>query len=149
MVTYEYASGKVLIYEDRQWTPYGLHGVDSGNAFYGTKGYMLFSRRGYFEVFLGPKEEPGPAMGKRGRVGQPAPIHMANFLDCVRSRKVPNAPAEVAHLSCGLIHLGNIAHRLGRIVRFDPKTETFPGDREATALLTKEYRKPWGLPGAE
>ena len=36
-VTYEYASGKVLIYEDRQWTPYGLHGVDSGNAFYGTK----------------------------------------------------------------------------------------------------------------
>src|SRR5437667_18381 len=25
-VTYEYASGKVLIYEDRQWTPYGLHG---------------------------------------------------------------------------------------------------------------------------
>jgi predicted dehydrogenase len=147
MVTYEYASGKVLIYEDRQWTPYGLHGVDSGNAFYGTKGYMLFSRRGYFEVYLGEKEEPGPAMGKRGRVGQPAPIHMANFLDCVRSRKVPNAPAEVAHLSCGLIHLGNIAHRVGRILRFDPKAETFPGDREATALLTKEYRKPWGLPG--
>jgi predicted dehydrogenase len=145
-VTYEYASGKVLIYEDRQWTPYGLHGVDSGNAFYGTKGYMIFSRRGFFQVFLGTKEEKGEAMGERGRVGQPAPAHMANFLACVRSRKATSAPAEVAHLSCGLVHLGEIAYRVGRVLKFDAKKETFPDDRAANALLTKEYRKPWGLP---
>jgi predicted dehydrogenase len=145
-VNYEYASGKVLIYEDRQWTPYGLHGVDSGNAFYGTKGYMIFSRRGFFQVFLGAKEEKGSSMGERGRVGQPAPAHMANFLDCVRSRKTPNGPAEVAHLSCGLIHLGEIAYRTGRTLKFDPKKETFGEDREANALLSKEYRKPWELP---
>ena len=145
-VAYEYAGGKVLFYEDRQWTPYGLHGVDSGNAFYGTKGYMLFSRRGYFQVFLGPGEEKGPALGEPGRVSQPAPQHMANFLDCVRSRKTPNAPPEVAHHSCALTHLGTIAYRTGRVLKFDPKTETFPGDREANALLTKEYRKPWELP---
>lgn len=144
-VTYEYASGKVLIYEDRQWTPYGLHGVDSGNAFYGTKGYMIFSRRGFFQTFLGAKEEKGQEMGERGRVGQPAPAHVGNFLDCVRSRKATNAPAEVAHLSCGLIHLGEIACRVGRVLSFDPKKETF-GDKEANALLTKEYREPWGLP---
>jgi predicted dehydrogenase len=142
-VTFEYASGKVLIYEDRQWTPYGLHGVDSGNAFYGTKGYMIFSRRGYFQVYLGQKEEKGPALGEPGRVGQPAPAHMANFIECVRNRKEPNAPAEVAHLSCALTHLGNIAYRVGRVLKFDPKTETFADDREANALLTKEYRKPW------
>ena len=142
-VTFEYASGKVLIYEDRQWTPYGLHGVDSGNAFYGTKGYMIFSRRGFFQVYLGQKEEKGPAMGEPGRVGQPAPAHMANFLECVRRRKEPNAPAQVAHLSCALTHLGNIAHRVGRVLKFDPKTETISEDHEANNLLTKEYRKPW------
>lgn len=146
-VTYEYADGRVLIYEDRQWTPYGLHGVDSGNAFYGTKGYMIFSRRGYFQTFIGPKEEKGPATGEPGRVSQPAPIHMANFLDCVRTRKTPNAPPEVAHLSCALTHLGNVAHRTGRVLTFDPKAETFPNDREATAMLTKEYRKPWDVTG--
>lgn len=145
-VTFQYASGKVLIYEDRQWTPYGLHGVDSGNAFYGTKGYMIFSRRGFFQVYLGEKEEKGPGIGQPGRVGQPAPLHMANFLDCVRSRKQPNAPADVAHLSCALIHLGEIAYRTGRILKFDPKTETFLGDAEADALLSKEYRRPWDLP---
>ena len=41
----------------------------SGNAFYGTKGYMILSRRGYFRTFLGEKEEKGPAMGEKGRVG--------------------------------------------------------------------------------
>jgi len=142
-VTYEYASGKVLIYEDRQWTPYGLHGVDSGNAFYGTKGYMIFSRRGYFQTFLGEKEEKGPAMGEKGRVGSPLAQHMGNFLDCVRSRKTTNASAEIAHLSCGLIHLGEIAYRTGHVLKFDPKNEDFPDDTEANALLSKEYRKPW------
>ena len=142
-VTYEYASGKTLIYEDRQWTPYGLHGVDSGNAFYGTKGYMIFSRRGYFQTFLGEREEKGPALGERGRVGSPLPEHMGNFLDSVRSRKATKTGAEVAHLSCGLIHLGEIAYRTGRVQKFDPKNEWFVGDTEANALLTKVYRKPW------
>jgi predicted dehydrogenase len=146
VVIYQYGDGKVLIYEDRQWTPYGLHGFDSGNAFYGTKGYMIFSRRGYFQVYLGKEEKKGPGMGKRGRVGQPAPEHLANFLDCVRSRKQPNAPAEVAHLSCGLIHLGEIAYRTGKVLHFDPEGERFRGAPEADALLTKEYRKPWAVP---
>ena len=46
MVAHHFAEGKVLIYEDRGWTPYGSHGFDSGNAFYGTEGMMVFSRRG-------------------------------------------------------------------------------------------------------
>ena len=37
---FDVAEGKVLLYEDRGWTPYGLHGFDSGNAFYGTERMM-------------------------------------------------------------------------------------------------------------
>jgi hypothetical protein len=55
-VSFEFADGRVLIYEDRLFTPYGMHGVDSGDVFYGTKGYMIFSRRGFFRTFLGRKE---------------------------------------------------------------------------------------------
>ena len=32
-----------------------------------------------------------------------------------------------------------------RVLRFDPKTEQFPGDDEANALLTKKHREPWGF----
>lgn len=142
MVAYQYADDKVLIYEDRGWTPYGLHGYDSGNAFYGTEGYMIFTRRGYFEVRVGKKEEPGPTL--RGGAGMPD--HVTNFLDSVRSRTEAAASAEIAHLTCGLVHLGEIAYRVGRVLEFDPEHETIRNDAEATALLTKEYRKPWTVP---
>ena len=141
MVAYQYPDDKVLLYEDRGWTPYGRYGFDSGNAFYGTEGFMVFSRRGYFQVYLGKKEEEGPGM--RGGIGKEE--HFANFLDCVRSRKQPNASAEVAHLSCALSHLGEVAYRTQRVLHLDPETETILNDPEANALLTKEYREPWSV----
>lgn len=144
MMAFQYAEGKVLLYEDRLWTPYGLHGFDNGNAFYGTEGYMIFSRRGYFQVYLGRKAEKGP--GRSGRdIRQNSAANLANFVECVRSRKETNAPAEVAHLTCSLIHLGEIAFRLKRVMEFDPDREIFPKDPEANKMLTKEYRDPWGL----
>ena len=144
LVAYHYGEGKVLIYEDRGWTPYGPYGFDSGNAFYGSEGMMVFSRRGYFQVYLGRKREQGPAM--RGDAGHPR--HLFDFLDSVRSRKQTVAPAEVAHLSCGLVHLGEVAYRVGRVLHFDPQTETVRGDDQANELLTKAYRSPWNLPEA-
>lgn len=142
MVAYHYPEGKVLLYEDRGWTPYGPHGFDSGNAFYGTEGMMVFSRRGYFQVYLGRKREEGAGM--RGDTGHPQ--HLYAFLDSVRSRSQPIASAEVAHLSCALVHLGEVAYRVGRVVNFDADTETILGDEEACRLLTKQYRPPWNVP---
>jgi predicted dehydrogenase len=144
-VALQYAEGKVLLYEDRLWTPYGLHGYDNGNAFYGTEGYMIFSRRGHFQVYMGRKEEKGPGVTGR-EFRQNSRAHMDNFLDSVKTRKQPYAPADVAHLSCGVIHLAEIAYRVGRVLEFDPETETFPHDSEANAMLTKPYREPWTLP---
>ena len=63
-VTYEYPDGRLLIYENYPFTAYGMHGFDNGNVFYGTEGYMIFSRRGAFSVFLGP-EEPEGADGRQ------------------------------------------------------------------------------------
>ncbi len=143
VVAYHYEEGKVLIYEDRGWTPYGMHGFDSGNAFYGSEGYMIFSRRGYFQVYLGRNEVKGPGIAD-GPTGHPE--HMYNFLDCVKTREQPVANAEVAHLSCGLIHLGEAAYRAGRVLHFDPGRERFVGDPDADKLLTKEYREPWSMP---
>jgi predicted dehydrogenase len=141
MVTYQYADDKVLIYENRNFAPYAMHGWDNGNMFCGTEGYMVFSRRGYFQTYLGSKEEPGP--GQRGGAGNQEHVH--NFFDGVRSGTQTNADAQVAHLSCALVHLGEIAYRTGRVLQFDPESETFPGNDEANAMLGKPYRTPWGF----
>jgi predicted dehydrogenase len=37
--------------------------------------------------------------------------HMANFFDCVRSRKKPNAPVEIGYRSAVAAHMANIAYR--------------------------------------
>jgi predicted dehydrogenase len=145
-VTYEYPDGRLLIYENYPFTAYGLHGFDNGNVFYGTEGYMIFSRRGAFSVFLGNKETPGPTEGKeiRGQTGYAE--HMANFLDAVRNRKPTRASPEVAHRSCSLVHLGEIAYMTGGRLDFDPKSERCLGSDKSNALLSKEYREPFGLP---
>ncbi|MBM3861337.1 MAG: Gfo/Idh/MocA family oxidoreductase [Verrucomicrobia bacterium] len=71
--------------------------------------------------------------------------HFRNFLDCVRSRGEPIAPVEVGHCSATLCHIGNIAMRLKRRLRWNPHTEQFVGDDEANRMLSRPYRTGWSL----
>ena len=42
--------------------------------------------------------------------------HMANFLDCVRSRRQPNAPVELGYRTAVVAHMANLAYRERRRV---------------------------------
>ena len=145
-VTYEYPDGRLLIYENYPFTAYGLHGFDNGNVFYGTEGYMIFSRRGAFSVFLGPKNQKGPTESSSIRGERGYAEHMAEFLDAVRNRTPTKANPETAHRSCALVHLGEIAYRTTGRLDFDPETERFVDSVEANSLLGKTYRESYSLP---
>jgi predicted dehydrogenase len=69
--------------------------------------------------------------------------HHRNFIDGVVSRAETASPVEAAHRAASVCHLGAIAAKLGRALRFDPQKETFPGDDEANALLARPMREPW------
>jgi predicted dehydrogenase len=71
--------------------------------------------------------------------------HHGNWLDCVRSRKPPIAPAEVAHRSCSTCLLHHIAMKTGRKLHWDPVKERFQNDDEANAMLSRPQRWPYGL----
>jgi predicted dehydrogenase len=71
--------------------------------------------------------------------------HRRNFLDCVKSRLTPASTIEVAHRSITVAHLGNIAMRLGRIIRWNPETEQILDDPTANRMLWRPMRSPWGL----
>jgi hypothetical protein len=71
--------------------------------------------------------------------------HHQNFIDCVRSRQKTITPAEVAHRSIMIGHLGLIAMKLGRKVRWNPVTERFVDDPEADRLLARPMRGHWHL----
>jgi predicted dehydrogenase len=71
--------------------------------------------------------------------------HHQNWLECVRSRKLPICDVEIGHRSATVCHLGNIAVRTGRKIAWDPAKEQITGDAEAQAMVGKAYRAPWKL----
>ena len=72
--------------------------------------------------------------------------HMDNWFECIKSRKLPICDVEIGHRSASVCHLGSLAIRLGRPLRWDPAKEAFIGDVEANARRHYEYRPPWSLP---
>jgi predicted dehydrogenase len=71
--------------------------------------------------------------------------HHANWLDCVKSRKQPIAPVEVAHRSCSACLLHHIAMKLKRKVFWDPIKERFKNDDEANSMLSRPQRWPYAI----
>ena len=138
VLTYDYGD-LVLVWELRSFqNALPMEGTTAGTAFYGTEGALLVDGRGW-KVYA-QKGEIGPSGKASGG------SHTENFLECIKSRRQPNADVELGRLSTTICHLGNICTRLKRDVRFDPRAENFGDDKEANALLTKEYRAPYALP---
>ncbi|MSQ96723.1 MAG: Gfo/Idh/MocA family oxidoreductase [Gemmataceae bacterium] len=67
--------------------------------------------------------------------------HFQNFLGCIRSGGRLNSDIDEAAKSTLLCHLGNIAHRTGRVIRCNAKDGTILQDKEAMAFWTREYAK--------
>lgn len=148
-VIYEYPGDgqlghkRQLVYEQRTWSPYVQEGYENGNAFYGTKGMMIFGKKEGWQVF-GPQNKPGPAMTDGKFDSTP---HHRDFLDAIRKNRHPNADIQIGHHAATLAHLGNIAARLGRTIHFDSQKELVVGDEEANRLTRRTYRQGhWAVP---
>lgn len=114
----------------------------NGIMFIGDQGRVFVNRGGvHGKAVEELKENPLPADAWKV---YPSNDHMKNFFDCVRSREVPVAPAELEHRSVTACHLTNISIRLdGKKLQWDADKEQFVGDAEANALLSREQRSPY------
>jgi predicted dehydrogenase len=52
------------------------------------------------------------------------------------------------HLKDNQVKLEDTKYQVGRSLKIEPKTESFAGDKEADAMLTREYRKGFEVPTA-
>jgi predicted dehydrogenase len=135
-----------LIFEMRLWSTNYPFNCDSGVEFYGSAGRMMLSKRGKLEVYLDRNQRIEDARPKE----PPSLIanHQADFLDAIRTGRQPNADVAIGHDTVALIHLGNVAVRLGRSLQLEIKTEQVVGDDEANRLLGRVYRQGghWAIP---
>ncbi|MCA9129850.1 MAG: Gfo/Idh/MocA family oxidoreductase [Planctomycetales bacterium] len=72
-------------------------------------------------------------------------LHVANFIECIRTRGTPTADVEIGHRSCIIPHLINIAYRTNEKILWDAESETITNSASANALVTRLARQPWNV----
>jgi len=83
--------------------------------------------------------------GRKQIAAMPDPEPLRSFGEAVKTRKPAGGNAEVAYRTVTILHLANIAIRIGRKIRFDPVKEMIIGDEEANRLVNLPMRAPWHL----
>ncbi len=112
---------------------------------YGTNGMMYLGRHGGGWQTFDEKGEPGTEMGGT----MPIKEHIANFLDCIRSRQMPNGDIEKGQNSHTLAHMAYISHRVGnQVLKVGRSGENFIDNDEANMLTARPDggRSPWKIP---
>jgi len=113
-----------------------------GVRFEGSKGWVYVNHR---ELDAEPKSILKSVIGTDEIRLYKSDDHKGNFLDCIRTRSEAASPAKIAQRSVSVGHLGLIAIRLGRKVKWNPVKEQFVNDSEADRLLSRPMRSPWHL----
>ena len=134
-IEYTYANGVKVICADTGKNKQGV-------VFEGSEGWV-YVRRGFIDA--SPKSLLTSAIKPDEIQLYQSNNHKGNWLECIKSRRETVAPAEVAHRSCSVCLLGEIAMRLGRRLKWDPENERFGNDEQANRMVSKPMRSPWRL----
>jgi len=130
-LTFQYANGVEMISAP-------FDGETRGVKFVGENGWIQVSR-GNFSA----SDETLTAFPKEEKREYSA--HYGDFIESIVKRKDPIVPVEIGHSTLVVCTLGNIANELKRPLAWDPKTENFINDNEASAKLHYDYQNGYKL----
>ena len=78
--------------------------------------------------------------------GKPFEGHKENFYRCIREGGLPVSDVYSHVMAMSTCHLSAIAARLGRVINWDPATETILGDDQAAAFIARAARSGYEIP---
>jgi len=129
----------------------------NGIKFYGSDGWLFVTR----DEMVTPTDPggkpvapPQPLVASNPKILDsvigPDEIHLyqsndqhGNWLECIKSRKAPTAPAEIGHRACSTCLIHHIAMKTKRRLYWDPVKEHFKNDDEANCMLSRPQRAPY------
>lgn len=130
-LTYRYANGVEMV-----------RGGANGILFIGDEGRIEVNR-GHFHT--DPECVGTSPLGPNDEHLYESPGHVADWVECIRTRRRPICDVEIGASSATVCHLGNIAWWLGRTIRWDPQHKEIIGDPAASRWLDRPRRAPWRL----
>ncbi len=160
-VCFEFASGRLVTFNHFEANGNPIMATDEN---YRALGYVEY--RGtmgtcyvYDNRYIIKPEKPGQFQTKEPRAEEEVyqlegaaqqnldatALHAQNFIDCMRSRKLPNTDVEEAHLSTAMSHLANISLKTRMRLDWDAEKERITNYEPANELLGVPYRDPWKL----
>jgi predicted dehydrogenase len=122
---------------------------DNGILFEGSKGRMFVNRG---KISGTPIEENWDKDAfddsdlQRLYKDKPAEAHKSNFYRCIREGGLPVSDVYSHVQAMNTCHLAAIAARLGRAIKWDPKSEAIVGDDQAAGLFARQPRKGYEIP---
>jgi predicted dehydrogenase len=129
----------------------------NGIKFYGSEGWIFVTRDEMVtptDPGGKPSAPPQPLVASNPKILDsvigPNEVHLyesadqhGNWLDCIKSRKAPIAPAEIGHRACSTCLIHHIAMKTKRKLFWDPVKEHFKNDDDANCRLSRPQRAPY------
>lgn len=126
------------IWGSAEWAPE----VNNGIFFYGEKETVFVTDSRWVVI---PREK-GKARSVNEARSDAGTLHMADFLECVRTRRTPICQPEDAWWSTATVQLAMMSYRTGTVVNWDLEREQIVENAKAASLLKRPYRAPYVHP---
>lgn len=96
---------------------------DQLNQFDGDKARLDVGRENLGLYPQGPEENPTDTYQSARGFGYATDLHVANFVDCIRSRKKTTAPIALGFQSTLVVQMANLSLKHGRQIRWDAASQ--------------------------
>ncbi len=95
---------------------------DQLNQLDGDKARMDVGREECRVYMQGAEDRPAISSTSKRGFGYATDLHVANFLECVRTRRTPTAPMRVAFQAALVVQMANLSLKHGRRIRWNRET---------------------------
>ena len=151
VITWDFSGEKSISWEGRSCNGFPSEGYSRGTFIYGSDGsallegnnYTVFDSKNKKVKATSEKPEGDPTNTQSANGTRLDRMHVRNFVDAIANGATLTSPITEGHKSVTMLHLGNIAQRVGRTLACDPSNGHIVGDDEAQKLWQRAYEPGW------
>jgi predicted dehydrogenase len=149
ITAFDFPENKTILWEGKSCNTRPIDNMGAALSFHSEQGSLVIGGNSYTVYDIKNQEVKKFTEGEAGKVDLAGPeigmdiIHTLDFVEAIRSGRKPNADFEDVNKSVSMLHVGNIAHRVGRTLKLNPLNGRIVDDPEAMKLWGREYEPGW------